>query len=117
EPDFLQRVQDARDHFGVAVLPGDAHGERDVLEDRAITEQAEVLVDDAERAPQQSALAALQAAAAKRADRHDAAGRRDLVRDQPQQRRLAGAARAQKRDALALVHVPGHGIERQTLSI
>ena len=53
EADLLQRATHARDHVGVHELAGDVQCQRHVLEHGAVRQQAEVLVDHADRATQQ----------------------------------------------------------------
>src|SRR6185436_7052209 len=117
EADLFQRVEHARDHLVIGEAPGDVDRERDVLEHRAVVEEPEVLVDDAEGAAQQRALGARQPSAAKRPDPDHARRGLDLVGDEPQDGGLAGTTVAGNDHALALVHVPGHGIEPHALSI
>ena len=69
---LLEREQDAGHDVLVGESAGDAHRQRDVLEHRAVVEQAEVLVDDAEGPPQQRSMRARRRPPRERADRDGA---------------------------------------------
>ena len=92
-------------HFGVARV---RLAEADVLRRRAV-EQVRVLVDDAEARAERSAVERAQVLAAKQ----DAARLRVVeAHEQAQDRRLAGATRADDADPLACAHGEGETVVR-----
>jgi hypothetical protein len=117
EPHLLERLEHLRLQLALHVLAADPQRQLDVLVHGAVREQPEVLVDDADRAPEQRAVGARQPAAAERAHRDHAGRGLGLVRDEPQQRGLAGRAVAEDDGTLALLHPPRHVVEREALSV
>ena len=100
--DELKHIGDAL--FDLARRRTDgAHGEAQVLVDRFLLDQAEVLEDDADGAAQQRDLPLGNVRQAEAVD-GDLAGRRyDLAGEQLDNRRLAAAARADQKDELPIL--------------
>src|SRR5688572_12302353 len=86
----------------------DAQAERDVLEDRHVTEKRVVLKHEAD-----AALTNLPAGRILAVEEHAAAIGRLEPRHDAQQRRLAAARRPEQRDELARAHLEAHVVERR----
>src|SRR5262249_56471362 len=85
---------------------------RDVVRGGAAREELEVLEDAADVASKLRHFAVLQAREVASADDDPPARRLDLLQQQLDQRRLAGAGRADDEDELALLDHERDGVER-----
>src|ERR1700730_14289099 len=81
---------------------GDAQGEGDVLKDGEVGKQLEILKDHADLAPQEGQVAALEASQVLAVDVDPAGGHLLLADQEPDQGRLAGAARSDQKDEVLL---------------
>ena len=90
---------------------------RDVLGSGAARQQLEVLEDAADVAAQQRHLAVLEPRQVAAADEDPAGGRLDLLQQQLDERRLAGAGRADDEDELALVDHERDAVERDDVGL
>ena len=88
-----------------AVLADHLERVGDVLVDRLVGQQLEVLEDAADVAPQQGDLAAPQGAEVAPRDEDAPLGRLELLEDELDEGRLAGTGRPDQEDELALVDV------------
>ena len=100
EADELERLGHGR-LDEAARLADDPQGERDVLEDRLVRQQPEVLEDDAEVAAEVGHLAARDRAEVLPEHVDLALRGLLLLEDEPEEARLAGARRADEEDELA----------------
>ena len=111
QPDQLQ-------HIGHALFDllrrcaDDAHGERDVLIDRLVLNEAEVLENNAERAAHIGDGRALDGLELIAVNQHRAGRRFELRRQQLDDGRLAGAGRTDQKHELAVINVHIDAVER-----
>ena len=111
EPDELEHVR----HTLLDLLlrrADDAHGERDVLIDGLVADEAEILEDDAERAAQIRHGAAAELFNGKAVDERAAGGRAELGREDLDDGGFAGAGRADQEDKFPIVDLHGDAVER-----
>src|SRR5918995_657848 len=110
EPDKVHDLGHLLADLGVRLA---LHAQRvaDVLGRGAVRKELEVLEDAAEVAAQERHLRALEAAEVAPADDDAAARRLDFLQEEPDERRLAGAGRADDEDELALLDDEGHAVE------
>ena len=119
----LVREPDEREHLRHLLadrrrrLALDPERVRDVLERRAVAEQLEVLEDAADVAAQQRHLRALEPRQVAPADDDAPARRLELLEEEPDDRRLARAGRADDEDELALLDHERRAIERDDVRV
>src|SRR5262249_28507859 len=101
QPDEIEDLRDLRSH-DVLRPADDLERERDVLVDRLVREQLEVLEHAADVAAQLRDLPRAQAADVTPGDEHPALGGHFVAKQQLEEGGLAGAGRADEEDELAL---------------
>ena len=113
-PDEVEHLGDDACHR-VAGLADDLERERDVLADRLVGEQTEVLEDGADLPPQVRDLPGREPDEVLAQDVDLALGGPLLLEHKPEERGLAGAARADQEDELALFDVERDALECSAL--
>ena len=112
EQRFLQLLNQHRAANGVSTVsactsmnraarrPDDAKNESDVLENRPVLDQAKILIDESDLAPERGDFRLFDLVALVRTDADGPSRGIDLVMDHLEDRRLAGAARADEEGKL-----------------
>ena len=97
---------------GIVSLADAAHRKSDVLIDRHLGDQAEILEHDTHRAPQIRHLAARELLEVHIIDDDRAGCRHLLAHDQLEEGTFTGAGRADDKDELSLLDVQGYIVQR-----
>src|SRR5690606_21184628 len=110
EPDELEHGRDVATDLPPR-LADDLQRERDVLEDRLVRQQPEVLEHRADASPQVRDLPVGEPVEVLAGDPDPPGGGALLLERQPQERRLAGAGRAHEEHELTLLDLHGEVVE------